>query len=108
MHGHKLNPYIVAAMMALGAWMTVGHFVFALRHPWATETQRFLHTADALLFRSVEPPKPPETPKPIITVCSGCGTEWESMGPGQPEPITKCPNCPITPEELDALIGMRR
>jgi uncharacterized protein YceK len=47
----------------------------------------------------------PQAPKPIITVCSGCGTKWESIGPGQPEPITKCPNCPITPEELDALIG---
>jgi hypothetical protein len=50
----------------------------------------------------------PEPPKPVITVCSGCGSEWESYGPGKPEPITKCPNCPITPEELDALIGRGR
>ena len=45
----------------------------------------------------------PEPPKPIITVCSGCGTEWESMGPGQPKPITTCPNCPMTPEEFERL-----
>jgi len=50
----------------------------------------------------------PEAFKPIITVCSGCGSEWESMGPGEPEPISKCPNCPITLEELDALIGKGR
>jgi hypothetical protein len=50
----------------------------------------------------------PEAPKPTVTVCSGCGSEWESYGPDKPEPITKCPNCPITPEELDALIGRGR
>jgi len=44
-----------------------------------------------------------EVRKPVITVCSGCGTEWESMGPGHPEPITKCPNCPMTPEEFERL-----
>jgi hypothetical protein len=44
-----------------------------------------------------------EVRKPIITVCSGCGTEWESMGPGQPKPITTCPNCPMTPEEFERL-----
>jgi len=44
-----------------------------------------------------------EVRKPIITVCSGCGTEWESMGPGQPKPITTCPNCPMSPEEFERL-----
>ncbi len=44
-----------------------------------------------------------EVRKPVITVCSGCGTEWESMGPGQPKPITTCPNCPMTPEEFERL-----
>ena len=53
-------------------------------------------------------PVKPAPHKPIITVCSGCGSEFESYGPGEPEPITKCPNCPITPEELDALIGRGR
>jgi len=53
-------------------------------------------------------PVRPEPSEPTITVCSGCGSEWESMGPGEPEPITKCPNCPITAEELDALIGRGR
>ena len=43
----------------------------------------------------------PEMPLRTITICSGCGSEWESNGPS--EPITKCPNCPMTPEEFEAL-----
>ena len=53
-------------------------------------------------------PVKPEPHKPILTVCSGCGSEFESYGPGEPEPITTCPNCPVTPEELDSLIGRGR
>ena len=45
----------------------------------------------------------PEAPLPVITICSGCGSEWHSLGSQKPEPITKCPNCPMTPEEFDAL-----
>ncbi len=52
---------------------------------------------------SASNPKPPEQPKPIITVCSGCGSEFESYGPGEPKPITTCPNCPMTPEEFERL-----
>lgn len=43
----------------------------------------------------------PEVPRRTITICSGCGSEWESDGPS--EPIDKCPNCPMTPEEFEAL-----
>jgi hypothetical protein len=57
MAGRRLNPYILAVMMALGLWLVAAHAVFSFRHPWATDTQRFLHTLDALLFRSVEPPE---------------------------------------------------
>jgi hypothetical protein len=53
----RLNSYILAPMMTLVLWLVVAHAVFAFRHPWATDTQRFLHTFDALLFRSVEPPE---------------------------------------------------
>ena len=49
--------------------------------------------------RAIEPDTPPHT----ITVCSGCGSEWQSYGPGKPAPITKCPNCPMTEEEFEAL-----
>lgn len=45
----------------------------------------------------------PEKPVRVITICSGCGSEWESLGPGDVEPITKCPNCPMSIEEFEAL-----
>ena len=45
----------------------------------------------------------PEAPRSVVTVCSGCGSEWTSYGPGDREPITKCPTCPMTPEEFEAL-----
>jgi len=48
-------------------------------------------------------PEPVKTPK-VVTVCSGCGSEWTSVfGTGDHKPITKCPNCPMTPEEFEEL-----
>lgn len=52
----KLNAANVAGVLllvfALG-WWTVAHFVFAVRHPWATSTERLVHIVDVLLFRGV-------------------------------------------------------
>lgn len=45
----------------------------------------------------------PEKFVPVITICSGCGSEWHSLVPGDVEPITKCPNCPMSMEEFEAL-----
>lgn len=45
----------------------------------------------------------PEKPVRIITICSGCGSEWHSLVPGDVEPITKCPNCPMSMEEFEEL-----
>lgn len=45
----------------------------------------------------------PEKPVRVITICSGCGSEWHSLVPGDVEPITKCPNCPMSMEEFEAL-----
>jgi len=61
----------------------------------------FICVAFAIAGCSV--PGKPEPPKPVVTVCSGCGTEWHSAGPGQPKPIATCPNCPMTPEEFERL-----
>jgi hypothetical protein len=53
-------------------------------------------------------PQPPENHPPVATVCSGCGTEWRAMT-GDPsvrvaiEPITRCPECPMSVEEFEAL-----
>jgi hypothetical protein len=48
-------------------------------------------------------PAPPENHTPVVTVCSGCGSEWHSRGPGPNEPIDKCPNCPMSDEEFESL-----
>jgi hypothetical protein len=42
-------------------------------------------------------------PHKIVTICSGCGSEWTSLGPVAPKPITKCPNCPMSMEEFERL-----
>jgi hypothetical protein len=53
-------------------------------------------------------PALPENHPPVATVCSGCGTEWRAMT-GDPsvrvaiEPITRCPECPMSVEEFEAL-----
>ena len=53
---NRQNGYVLAAMLAIAIWVSVAQAVFAFRHPWATETQRFLYFFDAMLFRSVECP----------------------------------------------------
>jgi hypothetical protein len=46
----------------------------------------------------------PKSPQGYVTVCSGCGTEfWSPSWGGPPKPITKCPNCPMSEEEWEAL-----
>ena len=46
----------------------------------------------------------PQSPQGYVTVCSGCGTEfWSPAWGGKPKPITKCPNCPMSEEEWEAL-----
>lgn len=42
------------------AWVVIAEIVFAFRHPWASETERFLHIVDAMKFRKV----PYETMRP--------------------------------------------
>ena len=35
-------------------WVAVAGTVFALRHPWATQTERVLYTVEALTFQRVD------------------------------------------------------
>jgi nitrous oxide reductase accessory protein NosL len=51
---------------------------------------------------------PPPKPKKVVTVCSGCGTEWWSQDGKPSKPITKCPNCPMSEKELEELIEQMR
>lgn len=34
-------------------WFIVAEAVFGFRHPWATDTERFLHAGEAMLFKKV-------------------------------------------------------
>jgi hypothetical protein len=43
----------------------------------------------------------------VPNVCQGCGSEWYPVFPnrdcGPQEPITWCPNCPMSLKEFEAL-----
>jgi len=49
------------------------------------------------------PDKP--TPQRIVTICSGCGSEWSLVSPvgGPMKPIDTCPNCPLSMDEFELL-----
>lgn len=42
-----------------------------------------------------------------VQVCSGCGTEWVTLHKDRfwkpSNPITQCPNCPLTEEQFEKL-----
>jgi hypothetical protein len=44
-----LYGVIVAALL----WVTISTMIFRFRHPWATETEIFLHIPDAFMLRKV-------------------------------------------------------
>lgn len=48
-------------------------------------------------------PKKPVKPPIVVNVCSGCGAEWHSYEGTRTRPIKKCPNCPMSEEEFEAL-----
>jgi len=41
--------FIVAALL----WVAISTMIFRFRHPWATETETFMHIPDAFLLRKV-------------------------------------------------------
>ena len=61
--------------------------------------------AAAYLLRLELRPTAPAKPACTVTVCSGCGSEFESYGDGPAQPITQCPNCPMSEEEFERLKG---
>ena len=47
---YSILPTIIILSMVYWA---IAAQVFAFRHPWATKTEQFLYTKEALLFRTV-------------------------------------------------------
>lgn len=48
-----LGPILVTLLILVITYTAFAHTVFALRHPWATETERFLFSKEALCFERV-------------------------------------------------------
>ena len=52
-HRHR-DAIVVWAMLALLGYVFVAQSVFAFRHPWATDTERFLYFGRAMVFGKVD------------------------------------------------------
>jgi len=52
-HRHR-DAIAVWGMIALFGYIIVAQSVFAFRHPWATDTERFLYFGRALTFGKVD------------------------------------------------------
>lgn len=52
-HRHR-DAIVVWVMLALFGYIFVAQSVFAFRHPWATDTERFLYFGRALAFGRVD------------------------------------------------------
>jgi hypothetical protein len=45
---------LTTALVVFVAYVTLAQIVFAFRHPWATDTERFLYFGRALTFGTVD------------------------------------------------------
>jgi hypothetical protein len=52
-HRHR-DAIVVWAMLALFGYIIIAQSVFAFRHPWATDTERFLYFGRAMVFGTVD------------------------------------------------------
>ena len=52
-HRHQ-DAIVVWALLALLGYSFIAQTVFAFRHPWATDTERFLYFGRALVFGKVD------------------------------------------------------
>ena len=48
-----LKKNLLAALFVASLYIFVANVVFALRHPWATDTERFLYMREVLTFQRV-------------------------------------------------------
>ncbi len=52
-HRHR-DAILTTALVVFVAYVTLAQIVFAFRHPWATDTERFLYFGRALTFGTVD------------------------------------------------------
>jgi len=48
------DAILTTALIVLLAYVMLAQIVFAFRHPWATDTERFLYFGRALVFGKVD------------------------------------------------------
>lgn len=46
----KIAPY---ALIFFAIYLILTSWIFAFRHPWATDMERLIHIGDALMFKKV-------------------------------------------------------
>lgn len=46
----EIIPYIIILFIV---YLLVSSWVFAFRHPWSTDMERFIHIGDALTFKKI-------------------------------------------------------
>lgn len=51
---HKADAIVTTTMVAIFIYILVAQSVFAFRHPWATDTERFLYFGRAMVFGKVD------------------------------------------------------
>ena len=49
----KLSVAMPYTIILFVVYLIVSSWVFAFRHPWATDMERFIHIGDALMFNKV-------------------------------------------------------
>lgn len=50
---NKLNEFITVTAIILMVWFLTAMLTFAIRHPWATQTECFLNIHRAMMFEKV-------------------------------------------------------
>ncbi|HAA73262.1 MAG TPA: hypothetical protein DCE55_29240 [Planctomycetaceae bacterium] len=49
----RMEDIVGIAMIIVFGWLIISHFIFAMRHPWATEWERLIYTPSAIALRKV-------------------------------------------------------
>ena len=52
-HRHR-DAIVLSAMIVFLVYVLTANVVFAFRHPWATDTERFLYFGRAMAFGTVD------------------------------------------------------
>ena len=50
---HTIYSNSIYLFFAVFTYFIVANTIFAFRHPWATDMERFIHIGDALMFNKV-------------------------------------------------------